>query len=86
MGTTAEQRRAAVLEIRDHLRRALVGDLPFLDIEESARVCWPRALIRSILAFVLTAAAVGLPYLPVTATGARCPESGPVSRSQQSSP
>lgn len=68
---TTEQREAAVLEIRDHLRRALVGDLSFLDIEESARVWWLRALIRAVPAFVLTAAAVALPYLPgVTATGA----------------
>ena len=68
---TTEQRQAAVLEIRDHLRRALVGDLSFLEIEESARVWWLRALIRAIPAFVLTAAAVALPYLPgVTATGA----------------
>ena len=67
---TAEQRDAAVLEIRDHLRRALVGDLSFLDVEEASHSWWLRALTHAVPALVLGAAALVLPYLPgVTATG-----------------
>jgi hypothetical protein len=61
---TTEQRNATVLEIRDHLRQALAGDLSFLAIEESGRAWWLRTLIRATPAAVLGAVAVALPYLP----------------------
>lgn len=65
---TPDQHQEVLLEIRDHLRSALTGDLSFLS-DEDAPVWWQRILPRAVTAVILAAAAVALPYLPgVTAS------------------